>query len=77
MGWRQIFHLPEEMHQRVVITLRQPKLYANKVKDAGSSAKYATHYVASNTTFTFADVNLLLGSKPHSCPLFIIGYIRE
>ena len=30
-----------------------------------------------NTVVTFTDDDLLLGSKPHNCPLFMIGYIRE
>ncbi|KAL0411289.1 UNVERIFIED_CONTAM: hypothetical protein Slati_3718600 [Sesamum latifolium] len=26
---------------------------------------------------TFTDEDLLLGSKPHNCPLFVVGYVRE
>ncbi|KAK4404339.1 hypothetical protein Sango_0802500 [Sesamum angolense] len=29
------------------------------------------------STFTFTDEDLLLGSKPHNRPLFVIGYVRE
>ncbi|KAL0439247.1 UNVERIFIED_CONTAM: hypothetical protein Slati_2407700 [Sesamum latifolium] len=29
----------------------------------------------STITFTYED--LLLGSKPHNCPLFVVGYVRE
>ena len=30
-----------------------------------------------NIVVTFTDDDLLLGSKPHSCPLFVAGYIKE
>ncbi|KAL0446315.1 UNVERIFIED_CONTAM: hypothetical protein Slati_1759400 [Sesamum latifolium] len=29
------------------------------------------------STITFTDEYLLLGSKPHNRPLFVVGYIRE
>ncbi|KAL0442180.1 UNVERIFIED_CONTAM: hypothetical protein Sradi_0156900 [Sesamum radiatum] len=29
------------------------------------------------STITFTDEDLLLGSKPHNCPLFVAGYVRE
>ncbi|KAL0445938.1 UNVERIFIED_CONTAM: hypothetical protein Slati_1721700 [Sesamum latifolium] len=29
------------------------------------------------STITFTDEDLLLGSKPHKCPLFVAGYPRE
>ena len=32
---RQIFNLPEEICQHVIVALQQPKLYVNKVKDVG------------------------------------------
>jgi len=77
MDWRQIFNLPEKVHQHVVVALQHPKLYADKVKDVGPSMKDVAQYVAYNMAITFIDDNLLLGSKPHNRPLFIIGYIRE
>ena len=33
MDLRQIFNLPEEVHQHVVVALHHPELYADKVKD--------------------------------------------
>jgi len=29
MGWQQIFHLPEEMCEQIVVAIRQENLYAN------------------------------------------------
>ncbi|KAL0448417.1 UNVERIFIED_CONTAM: hypothetical protein Slati_1398100 [Sesamum latifolium] len=29
------------------------------------------------STITFTDEDLLLGSKPHNCPLFVAGYVHE
>ena len=39
IDWRQIFNLPEEVHQHVVVALHHPELYADKVKDVGPSMK--------------------------------------
>ena len=32
MSWKQIFHLPEETHEQVVVALHHAKLYVDKVK---------------------------------------------
>ena len=77
MGWRQILNLLEEVRQQIVVALQHLELYADKVKDAGPSIKDAAQYVVCNTTITFSDDDLLLGSKPHNHPLFVTGYIRE
>jgi len=72
MGWWQIVHLRDEMREQIVVTVRHANLYADKVKDASltrSPAQCATY----NTTITFTDDDLLLGSKPHNYPLFITG----
>jgi len=39
--------------------------------------KDATQYAICNPNITFSDDDLLLGSKPYNCPLFVTGYIRE
>jgi len=75
--WRQIFNLPKEIRQQIVAALQHLKLYVDKVKSAGQPTKDVAHYVACNTAITFTDDDLLLGSKPHNCPLFVTGYIRE
>jgi len=72
MDWRQIFNLPGEICQHLVVALQHPKLYADKVKDVGQSMKDVAQYVACNTTITFTDDDLLLGSKPDNRSLFII-----
>jgi len=77
MGWRQIFCLPEEMHQCVATALHHLELYADKVGNIGESSKGLAHYTTYNTAITFTDDDLLLGSKPHNRPLFMTGYIRE
>jgi len=77
MGLMQIFYLPEEMHHRVATALHHPKLYVDKFKDIGESSKDLTQYVACNTDITFTNDDLLLGSKPHNRPLFVVGYIKE
>jgi len=84
INWRQILTLLEEVRQHVYVALQHPELYADKVKDAGpsikdadSSMKDVAQYAACNTTNTFSDDDLLLGSKPHNRPLFVTGYIRE
>jgi len=60
MDWRQIFNLPKEVHQLVVVALQHPELYADEVKDAGPSMKDVAQYVACNTTITFFDDDLLV-----------------
>jgi len=39
--------------------------------------KDAAQYAGCNTTITFFNDDLLLGSKPHNRPLFVTGYIRK
>jgi len=39
--------------------------------------KDPTQCAACNTTITFSDDDLLLGSKPYNHPLFVTGYIKE
>jgi len=77
IDWRQILNLPEEVCQHIVVALQHQKLYADKVKDAGPSMKDVAEYVGCNTTITFSDDDLLLGSKLYNRPLFVTSYIRE
>ena len=77
INWRQILNLPEEVRQHVAVALQHPEFYGGKVKDAGPSMKDAAQHFVCNITITFSDDDLLLGSKPHNRPLFVIGYIRE
>jgi len=65
MSWKQIFHLPKEMREQVVIALRHAKLYADKVKPVKEPAKLPVQCATCNTAVSFTDEHLLLGSKPH------------
>ena len=75
MRWQQIFHLPEEMHEQIVIVIRRAELYAEKLKDA-SLTRSSVHCATCNTVVAFTDDDLLFGSKPHNHLFFITGYIR-
>ena len=57
--------------------LHRPELYANEVKDVGNSSKGLMQYVAYNTSITFTDDGVVLCSKPHNRPLFVISYIKQ
>jgi len=76
MSWKQIFHLPEEMREQVVIALYHVKLYADKVKAVKEPAKLPAQCATCNTTVSFTNEDLRLGSKLHNYPLFVTGYIR-
>jgi len=73
---KQIFHLPKEMHKQVVVALHHAKLFVDEVKAVKGPAKLPTQCATSNTAVSFTDEDLLLESKPHNHPLFVIGYIR-
>jgi len=75
VAWHQNFHLWEDMHEQIVVTIHHTKLYTDKVKDVPLT-RSPTQYATCNTAVIFTDDNLLLGSKPHNCPLFVTGYIR-
>ena len=77
MGWRQIFHLLEEMRQGVAAAFQHAELYVNKAGNIVESSKGLAQYATCNMAITFTDDDLLLGSKPHNHPLYVIGYIRE
>jgi len=76
MSWKQIFYLPEEICEQVMVALHHAKLYVDKVKAVKELAKLLTQCVTYNTAVSFIDEDLLLGSKPHNRPLFVTGYIR-
>ena len=49
MSGKQIFHLPEEIHEQIVFALRHVKLYNGKVKDIKVLAKLTTYQATCNT----------------------------
>ena len=61
----------------MVVASQYPKLYVNKVKDVGEIPEVLIQCSSCNTTITFTNDDLLLGSKPYNCLLFVIGYIKE
>jgi len=77
MDWKQIFCLPNEMHQHVVSTLQHPELYTNKVKYVGGLTESLVKCVSCNIAVTFIVDDLLLGSKCRNRLLFVTCYIRE
>ena len=76
MSWKQIFCLAKEMYEWVVVARHHAKLYVDKVKVVKEPAKLPTQCASCNTTMSCKDEDLLLGSKPHDCPLFVTSYIK-
>jgi len=58
----------------MVITLQHPEIYAEKVKDV-EVLETPVQCASCSMVVTFIDNDLLLGSKPHNRPLFVVGYI--
>jgi len=65
------------MRQCAAVTLHHPELYADNVKNVKGSSNDLAQYATCNAAITFTDDDLLLGSKPHSHPLFVTSYTRE
>ena len=76
MSWKEIFQLPEEMHEHVMAVMHHAKSFADKVKEVKEPAKLPAQCATCNTLVSFTDGDLLLGSKPYNHPLFVTGYIR-
>jgi len=77
LNWGQIFSLPNETCQHMVIALKHLEVYAEKVKGAAEMSCTLVQCVSYDTAVTFIDDDLLLGSKPHNRPLFVAGYVKE
>jgi len=73
----QIFSLPDETRQHMVIALKHPEIYAERVKGVVEISETPTQCASCNMVVPFTDDDLLLGSKPHNRPLFVAGYIKE
>jgi len=63
--------LPKEIHEQIIVTLHHTQLYADKVKDIKKPTRLITKSITCNTTVSFTDDDLLLGSKPHNHPFFV------
>jgi len=57
----------------MIIALQHPYIYAEKVKGAVEVSKTPVQCASCNTAITVTDDDLLLGSKPHNCPLIVVG----
>ena len=73
LNWGQIFSLPNETRQHMVIALQHPEVYAKKVKGVVEMLDILVQSASCNTAVTLTDDDLLLGSKPHNRPLFVAG----
>ncbi|KAK9688789.1 hypothetical protein RND81_09G011200 [Saponaria officinalis] len=76
MGWKQIFHLPEEMRFQLAQALQNPEPYTEQVKNAGEPVEQSAKCMSCSTALSFSDEDLLLGSELHNRPLYVSGYIR-
>ena len=68
LNWAHIFSLPNDTRQYMVVTLQHPEIHADKVKGVVEMSYTPVQFASCNTTVTFTDDDLLLGSKPHNHP---------
>ncbi|KAM0966922.1 hypothetical protein ACFX2C_022619 [Malus domestica] len=72
--------LSKEMQRALIVVLASPDDHeVQESKNEGLKLRpheYATCYVV-HDAINFTDEDLLLGSKPHNCPLFVSGYVKE
>jgi len=61
----------------MVIALQHPDIYAQRVKSVTEMSETPIQCAFCNTAITFTDDDLLLRSKHHNHPLFVVGYIKE
>ena len=73
----KMIQLPKEMRNVLIQVLKNPILYATKIKGAKRLEDESHNCAKCFAAITFTNEDLELGSKPHNQPLFLIGYIRE
>ena len=73
----EMLQLPNEMRNALIQVLKNPTLYATKIKGAKRLKDESHNCAKCCAVITFTDEDLQLGLKPHNRPLFVIGYIRE
>jgi len=61
----------------MVIALQHPEIYVERVKIVAEMLETPIQCASCNTTITFTDDDLLLCSKPHNHPLFMVNHIIE
>ena len=65
------------MQNALIQVLKNPTLYATKIKGAKRVEDESHNCAKCCAAITFTDEDLQLGSKLHNRPLFVIGYMRE
>ena len=71
----KMLQLPNEMQNALIQVLKNPKLYATKIKGAKGLEDESHNCAKCCATITFTVEDLQLRSKPHNRPLFITRYI--
>lgn len=72
--------LPERIWRALVDILMNPDNYKSqtyKVGDLEFRPHECAMWCAICSAINFTDEDLLLGTKPHNCPLFVLGYAKE
>ncbi|KAL0461132.1 UNVERIFIED_CONTAM: hypothetical protein Slati_0000800 [Sesamum latifolium] len=69
-------------HQRLPVTLKEffPEIFFernDKAMNASPCTDRRQPLVSCCATLSFTDEDLLLGSKPHNRPLFVLGFVQE
>jgi len=77
LNWRQIFSLPNETRQHMVIAFQHPEIYGERVKSVVKMSETPVQCASCNMVVTLTDDDLQLSSKPHNRLLFMAGYIKE
>ena len=78
LNWRHIFSLPNKTDQHMVVSLQHPEYMLIESRVLLKCQKRTHVRCAScNMAITFTSDDLLLSSKPHNSPLFMIGFIKE
>ena len=68
---------PNEMRNVLIQVLKNPILYATKIKRAKRLEDESHNCAKCCAAITFTDEDLQLRSKPHKQPLIVTRYIRE
>ena len=72
-----MLQLPNEIQNVLIQVLKDPTLYATKIKGAKRLEDESHNCAKCCAAIIFTNEDLQLGSKPHNRPLFVTRYIRE
>jgi len=73
----KIFSFANETCQHMVIALKHPEIYVERVKGAVEMSETLVQCASCNMVVTFTNDDILLGPKRHNRPLFVAGYIKR